>query len=135
MSVEFGVVGAGLFSRRHAQAYALHRDATLLAVCDIRKERAEAVAIEFGGTPYQSVEEILRHPGIAVASLATPDHAHCDVAAAAAEAGKHLLVEKSLATTVEDAAAIIDECCGVGIVCPRRLPWTACASAMTRASC
>jgi predicted dehydrogenase len=108
MSVGFGVVGAGLFGRRHAQAYALHRDAALIAVCDIRRQRAEAVAAEFGGTVYDRMDEMLRHPGIAAVSVATPDHAHRDVAERAADAGKHLLVEKPLATTVEDARAIID---------------------------
>jgi predicted dehydrogenase len=108
VGVGFGVVGAGLFGRRHAQAYALHRDAELLAVCDVRRERAEAVAAEFGGTPYERVDEMLRHPGLAAVSVATPDHAHREVAVAAAAAGKHLLVEKPLATTVQDAGAIID---------------------------
>jgi len=108
MGVGFGVVGVGLFGRRHAQAYASHRDAELLAVCDVRREQAEAVAAEFGGTPYERLDEMLRHPGLAAVSVVTPDDAHREVAVTAAAAGKHLLVEKPLATTVEDAVAIID---------------------------
>ena len=50
---------------------------------------------------------VLEDPAIHAVSIATPDHAHRDVAVACAEAGKHLLVEKPLATTVADAEAIV----------------------------
>jgi predicted dehydrogenase len=108
MSVGVGIVGAGIFGRRHAQAYAGHPDARLLAICDIQRDRAEALASQFGGTVYTDVASMLRHPGLEAVSVVTPDQSHREVAVAAARAGKHVLVEKPLATSVEDAQAIID---------------------------
>lgn len=108
MSVGVGIVGAGIFGRRHAQAYTGHPDARLLAICDIQRDRAEALSAQFGGTVYTDVASMLLHPGLEAVSVVTPDQSHREVAVAAAQAGKHLLVEKPLATTVEDAQAIID---------------------------
>lgn len=108
MSVGVGIVGAGIFGRRHAQAYTGHQDASLLAICDLERDRAEALASQFGGAVYTDVTSMLQHPGLEAVSVVTPDQSHREVAVAIAEAGKHLLVEKPLATTVEDAWAIIE---------------------------
>ncbi len=115
MSIGVGIVGAGIFGRRHAQAYTGHPDVRLLAICDIRRDRAEALASQFGGTVYTDVASMLQHPGLEAVSVVTPDQSHRDVAVAAAQAGKHLLVEKPLATTVEDAQAIIDAATRKGV--------------------
>jgi predicted dehydrogenase len=116
MSVGVGIVGAGIFGRRHAQAYAGHRDARLLAVCDLERGRAEALASQFGGTAYTDVVAMLRHPGLEAVSVVTPDQAHREVAVEVAAAGKHLLVEKPLATTIEDAQAIIEAARASGVL-------------------
>jgi predicted dehydrogenase len=115
MSVGVGIVGAGIFGRRHAQAYGGHRDANLLAVCDVQRDRAEALASQFGGVAYTDLAAMLRHPGLEAVSVVTPDHLHREVAVEVARAGKHLLVEKPLATTVEDAQAIIDAARASGV--------------------
>lgn len=116
MSVGVGIVGAGIFGRRHAQAYTGHPDARLLAICDIQRDRAEALAAQFGGAVYTDVALMLRHPGVDAVSVVTPDQSHREVAVAVARAGKHLLVEKPLATTVEDAQAIIDSARSNGVM-------------------
>jgi predicted dehydrogenase len=77
-------------------------------VCDLQRDRAEALASQYGGEAYTDVAAMLRHPGLEAVSVVTPDQAHRHVAVEAARAGKHLLVEKPLATTVEDAHAIVD---------------------------
>jgi predicted dehydrogenase len=103
----FALIGAGLFGERHAQAYSRHHAVNFAAVCDLNLERAEAVAAKYGaGYATDDLQRVLADPAIAAVSTATPDHLHRDVAVAAAAAGKHLLVEKPLATTVEDAEAI-----------------------------
>jgi predicted dehydrogenase len=107
--VGFGVIGAGIVGGGwHADVYARHPRARLVGVCDLNQQRAEQIAHSYGAvlatTDYRT---LLRHPEIAAVSIATPDFAHCEIAVAAAEAGKHLLVEKPLATTVADAEAIV----------------------------
>jgi predicted dehydrogenase len=106
--VGFALVGAGLFGERHAQAYSRHPDVDFVAVCDLDGRRAREIAAKYGARSYTTTfQDVLANPEIAAVSVATPDHLHREVAVALAEAGKHLLVEKPLATTTEDAEAIV----------------------------
>lgn len=108
MKTGFASIGAGLFGTWHAMAYGRHPLVDFRAVCDLDGERAKTVA-ETHGAAYHttSLDDILNDDTITAVSVATPDHAHRDVAVACAKAGKHLLVEKPLATTVADAEAIV----------------------------
>ncbi|NJN17463.1 MAG: Gfo/Idh/MocA family oxidoreductase [Oscillochloris sp.] len=104
----FALVGAGLFGERHAQAYSRHHAARFVAVCDLDRDRAETVAARYGAAyATADLSRVLADPAITAVSIATPDHLHRAIAVAAAAAGKHLLVEKPLATTVADAEAIV----------------------------
>lgn len=104
----FALIGAGLFGERHAQAYSRHHAVDFVAVCDLNLERATIIAERYGaGYATDDLQRVLADPAVTAVSIATPDHLHRDVAIAAAAAGKHLLVEKPLATTVEDAEAIV----------------------------
>lgn len=109
--MKFGVIGAGTFGSRHIQAFDRHPDAELVGVLDLNRELAERSVEQFARTTvpvYTDIDEFLAIEGLEAVSVATPDHLHAAPAVAAARAGKHLLVEKPLATTVEDAAAIVD---------------------------
>ena len=66
--------------------------------------------------PHTDLAEALRDPELHAVILATPDHLHATHAIAAAQAGKHLLVEKPLATSVEDGRAIVDAAKANGVV-------------------
>ncbi|HMO58873.1 MAG TPA: Gfo/Idh/MocA family oxidoreductase [Roseiflexaceae bacterium] len=107
--VGFGVIGAGIVGGAwHAHVYSRLPHARLVAVCDLDAQRAAAVADACGSAAvYTDYRELLARPDIAAVSVATPDFAHREIAVAAAEAGKHILVEKPLATTVADAEAIV----------------------------
>lgn len=112
----FALVGAGLFGERHAQAYARSPYAEFAAVCDRRADRAAQIAEQYGaGRAVTDHAELLADPTIDAVSIATPDHLHRELAIAFAEAGKHILVEKPLATTVEDAVAIRDAAAANGV--------------------
>ncbi|MGY0020400.1 Gfo/Idh/MocA family protein [Streptomyces sp. YJ-C3] len=105
----FALIGAGLFGERHAQAYHRSPYVDFAAVCDMRPGRAEEIAATYGAAhATRDHRDVLADATIDAVSIATPDHLHRDLAVAAAEAGKHILVEKPLATTVEDARAIDD---------------------------
>lgn len=112
----FALVGAGLFGERHAQAYSRHPDVDFVAVCDLDADRARLIAERYGASYHSTdLEQLLADPQIAAISVATPDHLHRDVAVACARAGKHLLVEKPLATTVADAEAIVEAARAAGV--------------------
>ncbi len=115
--VGFGVIGAGIVGGAwHAHVYARHPRARLVAVCDLDERRAAEVAERCGGAAvYTDYRELLARPDIAAVSVATPDFAHREIAVAAAEAGKHILVEKPLATTVADAEAILEAARRAGV--------------------
>lgn len=108
MKTGFALIGAGLFGERHAQAYSRHPLVDFKYVCDLDEARAKRIAEAYGAERYTTnYEEVLADKDVVAVSIATPDHAHRAVTLAAAEAGKHILVEKPLATNVEDAEAMI----------------------------
>ena len=105
----FGIVGLGTWGIKHARVYSSHPDARLAAVCDIRRERAEQVAAQFGAArATDDFRELIEDPNVEAVSVVTPDFAHFEPVECAARAGKHVLVEKPMATTVRDAQLVVD---------------------------
>ena len=79
----------------------------MAAICDVDETRAQALADEFGiPRVYTSAQELAADPNVDAVSVATPDFAHVEPALAVMAEGKPLLIEKPLATTVEDATTI-----------------------------
>lgn len=105
-TVNVAVVGCGLFGEVHAATYANMPEAALVAVCDIDPDRADPFARRFQCRPCRSVEEIANDDAIEAVSVVTPDFDHLGPCIELARAGKHLLIEKPLATSVADAEAI-----------------------------
>ncbi len=106
--VGFGSIGAGLWGEMHARTYASSSEVEYKAVCDLREDRAKEIAEKYGAEDYYlDYRELLERDDISAVSIATPDFAHTEIAVAAAKAGKHILIEKPLATTVEDCEKIL----------------------------
>jgi predicted dehydrogenase len=105
--VKVGIVGAGLWGRNHALALTTHHRADVAIVCDLDEARARRVAETFGCDWTTSLDDVARSDVQAV-TIATPDHLHRDPAIAMLSAGKHVLVEKPLATTVTDGRAMVE---------------------------
>ncbi|MVZ98467.1 Gfo/Idh/MocA family oxidoreductase [Sphingorhabdus sp. IMCC26285] len=113
MSVfRFGIVGCGRIAKRHSEILGngLIDGARLNAVCDIQAERADEMSQKFGIKAYHSLEEMLHSDDIDVVSILTPSGMHAEHAIAAANAGKHVVVEKPMALRLEDADAMIAAC-------------------------
>lgn len=106
--VGFGVIGTGQWGELHARVYASTEGAALAGVADLVEQKAESVAKAYGAMHYKDHRALLADDLIKAVSIATPDFAHAEIAIAAAEAGKHVLVEKPLATTVEECERIIE---------------------------
>ncbi len=104
--VNVAVVGCGIFGEVHAATYAGFEDANLVAVCDVDAERAADFAERFDCRACTSVAEIAADEAIEAVSVVTPDCDHREVCVELARSGKHMLIEKPLATSVEDADAI-----------------------------
>ena len=107
-TVRVGVIGAGIWGSMHVRAYAQHASAELVGVCDLDEARAQKLASDHGvPKACTSVEDLLAE-GLDAVSIATPDTAHCEPAVLAASKGVHVLVEKPLATSVEECTRMID---------------------------
>jgi predicted dehydrogenase len=101
----------------HLGAYAANPRARLVATVDTRPELAEAAARRWGAARwYAAVEEALADPEIQVVDLCLPHHLHAPIAIQAADAGKHVFVEKPIANTLEEADAMIAACRRAGVL-------------------
>jgi len=105
--VGFGLIGTGLWGGLHSRVYGAADGVELLGVDDIIEERAQAVAKDHGAKAYTDYRDLLQDKQIKAVSIVTPDFAHTEIALAAAEAGKHILCEKPLATTVAECEQIV----------------------------
>jgi len=107
-SVRLAVVGCGIWGTVHVRAYSQHASADLVAVCDLNEALARETADKWNvPAAYGSLDAMLSEAEIDAVSVATPDHAHADIVIACAQAGKHILCEKPMATTVEECEAMI----------------------------
>ena len=104
--LNIGVIGLGEIGAVHCDALMQISQAKLLAVADIDEARAKQIAQQTGSQPYQDYKELLARKDIDAVIIATPDHLHKEPCIHAAQAGKHILVEKPLAMTIEDCEAI-----------------------------
>jgi len=116
--IRIAVVGPGLVAQRfHLPAYVASDEVEVAALVSDRVEAARAVAARFGNPPVlASIEEVLADPAIDAVDICTPNALHAPMAIAAARAGKHVLVEKPMATRLEDADAMIAAARSAGVV-------------------
>ena len=114
--VRVAVVGAGFMGERHARIYAGLPDVELVAVCDVRDGAARELGARTGARAYTDYRELLRRDDIDAVSVCTPDGLHREPCELAIRAGRHVLVEKPIATTAADAEAIADAAAKAGVV-------------------
>lgn len=107
MSVRIGVIGAGSISEMHLGSYYKNSDAVITAICDLNEERARAKAEKYNiPNVYTDYRELLANPDIDAISICTWNNSHAEISIAALRAGKHVLCEKPLSKTVEEALAV-----------------------------
>ena len=112
-----GVIGAGgIVSGAHLPAYS-KAGLPVHAITDINHDRAQQVAQEFSiPHVYQSVEELLADPAIEVVDIAVPVSEQREILLAALQAGKHVLAQKPLATSVGEAQEMADKARDSGLI-------------------
>jgi len=107
--VRVGVIGTGAISQVvHVPIFAEREDVDLLAVADADLHKAEALSRRFDVPQVMSAEALIGNDDIEAVVICTPNHLHEEMAVAALEAGKHVFVERPLATTSEGARRVID---------------------------
>ena len=115
--VRWGIVGCGWVARDYvAPALAADSTARLVAACDPDPIALARVAPDaVGVSRHSDLADFLATPGLEAVYVATPNHLHRPVVEAAARAGKHVLCEKPMATSLADAEAMVAACQAHGV--------------------
>lgn len=102
--LKIAIIGVGSISNEHLRSYHNHPDVEIYAVCDINEERAKRKGMQYGAVKiYFNHQELLADKEIDAVSICTWNNSHAEISIAALDAGKHVLVEKPLCQTVEQA--------------------------------
>jgi UDP-N-acetylglucosamine 3-dehydrogenase len=109
-----GLVGAGFMGGVHLNAYAGIPEVEVVGVADARLDAAVAGAKLVGARPYTSYEELVAAEDIEVVDVCLPTAFHRDLALRAAGEGRHVILEKPIARTYEDAQEILEAFSGDG---------------------
>jgi myo-inositol 2-dehydrogenase/D-chiro-inositol 1-dehydrogenase len=106
--MRFGLVGFGAWGHHHARSIAGEPTAALAAIAARSDESAAAARAEFPAAAlFRDWRGLIADPAVEVVAIATPNHLHAEVALAALAAGKHVLVEKPMATTLADCDRLV----------------------------
>ena len=106
-TVKIGLIGAGGIAQVHLRAIKAVKGIEIVAVCDVMRERAEKAAAEYGiPHVFTDYKDLLAMDEIEAVNITTFNQAHRAPTVDALQAGKHVLVEKPMAATLEDATAM-----------------------------
>lgn len=122
-----GIVGLGSVATAHLHAYQLLKNVSIVSVCDMQLEKVTSTAEQLDARPYTDYRQLLADGGIDLVLVLTPASSHREIVEAAAREKIHVLCEKPLAVTLEDAESMVRECRNAGVKlfygsCYRYLP-------------
>lgn len=110
------IVGAGLIGERRARVASGHPDTELSVIVDVDVKKASRLANELGCDSNDNWGEVVSRSDVDIVIVATPNNILAPVSIAALKAGKHVLCEKPMATTLEDAELMVEAAKGSGAV-------------------
>lgn len=107
--IRVGMLGAGFMAMAHSTCFALDPRVELVCIASRRPEKARAFLEKYGYQSYQeNWQEVIRDDSLDVIDVTTPNFLHAEMGLAAIEAGKMVIMEKPLATTLEDAQKLVE---------------------------
>lgn len=114
--IRFALVGCGRIAANHFEALAKHEErASLVAVSDVAPKALEAAAKQTGAKAYDRYERLLAEAKADIVVLTTPSGLHAEQAILAAQAGRHVMTEKPMATRWQDAKRMVSACDSAGV--------------------
>ena len=113
--LRFGVIGCGETAMQTCEGISAASNATIGMLMDVRQNLLDDVAEMFGAPTTTDLDEMLSSPDVDAVYIATPHYLHVPIGIEAARAGKHVLVEKPIATNLADADALISACQESGV--------------------
>ena len=104
MNLRVGVIGTGMMGQRHCRVYSTLRRAQLVGVCDANPAAGNRVARQYDVTFYETIEDLLTN--VDAVTLATPTQSHFELAMRCLAQGVHVLIEKPITETLEQAETL-----------------------------
>jgi predicted dehydrogenase len=109
--LNFAIIGCGRVSPKHISSLKSIQGARLVAVCDLDKEKAQKAVADLNEVAvYDNYKEMLEREDIHVVNILTESGTHADIAVEVANSHRHVVVEKPMALTLEDADRMIASC-------------------------
>lgn len=105
--LRIGIVGAGDIAYTHAKVFSRLSNTVIIAVANPRIEKARKLVSQFGGKAFFSLEEILNTEKTDVIDICSPDYFHASQTVMALKEGKHVLSEKPIALSLEEADKVV----------------------------
>lgn len=105
--LRIGIVGAGQIAATHAKIFCQLPSTVIVAIANPRIEKARELASRFGGKVFSTLEEILDKEKIDVIDICSPNYLHADQTIMALKGGKHVLCEKPIALSLEEADQVV----------------------------
>src|SRR5215469_6291742 len=122
-TITMGMIGAGWIAQEHRRVLDSLTETELVAVCDLDGERAMALADGTGARVYTDWRALLDTEDLGALIVCTPPKSHAEPAIAALDRGLPVYLEKPIARTAEDAAAIVAAAERTGTVCAIGYQW------------
>ena len=107
MVLRIGFIGCGGIARAHAERLSTMKEVSLVAFCDISRERATDMANKHGGTPYTDYHVMLEREKLDAVFICLPPFAHSDEVMVSAEKGVHIYIEKPIALDMKLAREMV----------------------------
>jgi predicted dehydrogenase len=115
--IRVAIVGCGRISGLHQMGYVGREDAKIVAVCDTNKTLAKKKAKEWGVSKvYSDYQQVLEDKEVDAVELLTPHHLHCPMTVQAAQARKHISVQKPMALSAAEAEEMINAANKAGVI-------------------
>lgn len=113
--IKIGIAGCGAISSTHADAINSVQEGTLVAAHSRSRDKLNSFTDRYKITGFTDYQDFLTHPGLDAITICTPTGTHLDYGKAAAEAGKHVIVEKPIEITTERGQSLIKACANNGV--------------------
>ncbi|TXK84994.1 Gfo/Idh/MocA family oxidoreductase [Paenibacillus sp. N3.4] len=111
----FAIIGAGVIGHTHAQRLENVDKGKLVVICDQSEEKAREFGEKYGCEWSCNLEDVLARPDVDIVNICLPSGMHAKFTIAAARAGKHIITEKPIDITAENALEMIKECRQAGV--------------------
>ena len=112
--LKVGLIGCGFMGAMHANCYNNIKDATVVAVADVRREKAEELAKLSGAEIYATGKELIEKADVDVIDICLPTYLHAEHALLAMDKVKYVFVEKPVTLTVEEGKALLEKAAKTG---------------------